>query len=113
MESGPVSGSGFSMGESVLLRREHMQGNRRQFLQAAATGAAVLSCPPLLGQSKPKNRATVDTGKLLIIVAAAGGASIVDSFLPVIASSDNSGIRSYRPEQIESIEGSAFRAVKK
>lgn len=89
-----------------------MQGNRRQFIQGAATGAAVLSCPSLLARPRSQKRAA-DNAKLLIVVAASGGASIVDSFLPVIASSDNTGIRSYKPEQIESVEGSAFRAVKK
>jgi hypothetical protein len=89
-----------------------MQGNRRQFIQGAATGAAALSCPSLLARSRSQKRAA-DNAKLLIVVAASGGASIVDSFLPVIASSDNAGIRSYKPEQIESAPGSAFRAVKK
>jgi hypothetical protein len=90
-----------------------MQGNRRQFIQAAATGAAALSCPSLLARARNRTRSGPDNGKLLIIVAAAGGASIVDSFLPVVASSDNTGIRSYKPEQIETVAGSAFRAVKK
>ncbi|HYX39605.1 MAG TPA: hypothetical protein VE954_41435 [Oligoflexus sp.] len=90
-----------------------MQGNRRQFIQVAATGAAALSCPSLLARSRSPERFAADPGKLLIVFAAAGGASIVDSFLPVVASSDNASIRSYKPEQIESVEGSAFRTVKK
>jgi hypothetical protein len=89
-----------------------MQGNRRQFIQAAATGAAALSCPSLLARSRSTKRAA-DPGRLLIVIAAAGGASIVDSFLPVVASSDNASIRSYKPEQIDGVEGSPFRAVKK
>jgi hypothetical protein len=89
-----------------------MQGNRRQFIQVAATGAAALSCPSLLARSRSTQR-SVDPGRLLIVIAAAGGASIVDSFLPVVANSDNTGIRSYKPEQIDGVEGSAFRAVKK
>jgi len=88
-----------------------MQGSRRQFIQVAATGAAALSCPSLLARSRPRTAA--DTGKLLIVIAAAGGASIVDSFMPVMAGSGNTGIRSYKPEQIDGVEGSPFRAVKK
>jgi hypothetical protein len=70
-----------------------------------------LSCPSLLGHSRPSVAA--DTGKLLIVVAAAGGASIVDSFMPVLARSENTGIRTYKPEQIDGVAGSPFRAVKK
>ncbi len=89
-----------------------MQGNRRQFIQGAATGAAALSCPSLLAGPRSLTRAA-DNGKLLIVFAAAGGASIVDSFLPVAASSENTSIRTYKPEQIAGVDGSPFRAVKK
>lgn len=90
-----------------------MQGNRRQFIGAAATSAAALSCPSLLAKSSSIRAAADNQGKLLIVVTAAGGASIVDSFLPVVTSSANAKIRSYKPEMINSIEGSAFKTVKK
>ncbi len=93
-----------------------MQGNRRRFIQSAAAGAAALSCPELMAKASSRFGSTprsADQGKLLIVMAAAGGASIVDSFLPVIGNTANTSIRSYQEGQIESIEGSAFRAVKK
>ncbi len=50
--------------------------------------------------------------KLLIAVTANGGASIVDSLLPVLGSDNNRSIRSYTAAEIDIEAGSAFACVR-
>ena len=47
--------------------------------------------------------------KLLFVIAAGGGASIMDSLLPVLSTEAGGGIHSFTPEQVASPQGSAFR----
>jgi hypothetical protein len=50
--------------------------------------------------------------KLLIVFAANGGASLIDSFLPVLAQTHNAQLRTYTQQQLDTVPGSAFRCVK-
>ncbi len=50
--------------------------------------------------------------KLLIVLAAGGGASLVDSFLPVVAQSDNRDIRSYSEAMIDTVPGIQLQTLK-
>jgi hypothetical protein len=84
--------------------------SRRRLLESALwstmlpTVAAAAPRSPLVYRSRPE--------KLLIVFAANGGASLIDSFLPVLSSSTNSQLRTYTEQQLDTLPGSAFRCVK-
>ncbi len=85
-----------------------MRIDRRRLLQSGLS-------LPAMGLCEAKALPRQDAGrheKLLLVISAGGGASLVDSFLPVVSSAENTGIRSYSPGMIESVPGSAFLTVK-
>ncbi|WNG44768.1 hypothetical protein F0U60_12215 [Archangium minus] len=104
--------------------------SRREMLKAlslCAAGSATLgplltgcrdalSTPAALEQLGGVRRARLDgKPRFLIVVGAAGGASIVDSMLAVRASeagANASKLNTFPDEQVQGVDGSPFRAVK-
>ncbi|MEQ9497864.1 MAG: twin-arginine translocation signal domain-containing protein [Deltaproteobacteria bacterium] len=90
-----------------------MRSNRRHFLKgmgAAAVGGAVspLLTPRTVGAQDAKKP------KFLIVVAGAGGASLVDSFLAIRESEAGAGastLNCFRDAEVESWTDTPFRAV--
>lgn len=83
--------------------------NRRRLLQTlgAAAAAGVVS-PSLLSFSKARAQARPADQKLLFVIAAAGGGSIIDAFMPIV-DAGSSPIVSYPAGLIA--EGGGFRCV--
>lgn len=83
---------------------------RRQLLKwAAASGVAPWMVPGMIGGSAigaPNDK------KLLFIIAASGGASIVDAFLPVTSSTPGAFSGAYADTLIDQPAGSQIRCVK-
>ncbi|MFY7928057.1 MAG: hypothetical protein ACOVS5_04230, partial [Oligoflexus sp.] len=77
--------------------------SRRRLLEAALwstalpTVAAAAPRSPLVYRSRPE--------KLLIVFAANGGASLIDSFLPVLAQTHNAQLRTYTQQQLDTVPG--------
>ncbi len=84
--------------------------SRRSFLRAGVGASALGMLPIGCGGETTGPVATTTGGKLLFVVAASGGASIVDSFLPV-AKTDGRGGNAYDPDQLAQPAGSNLRCV--
>lgn len=100
-----------------MFNRNSKQGKsgRRDFLRLAASLGAGLALPAALPSTRFARAGEAKEPKLLFVVAAAGGASIVDSFLPVTDSQSGSaasGIVSYPDEAVGTTSGSPIRHVK-
>lgn len=81
--------------------------NRRAMLRGALAAAAAA---PFVTWSR-RARAEAASGKLLFVVAASGGASITDAFLPVTTADAGAALgRAYAPDEVEHVRG--FDVVK-
>mgnify|MGYP000949313554 CR=1 FL=1 len=81
---------------------------RRAAMKSTALATAAVGLSPLLARQA---RASAEDAKLLFIVAAGGGASLLDSFLPVL-STEGSGGNTFTAAQIDQPAGSNLRCVK-
>lgn len=89
--------------------------DRRHLLETAAWltfWGAQEARAAVLGGPRSGSPRSVRSEKLLIVVTANGGASIVDSFLPLLGSEQNQQLRSYKPADIDIEAGSAFACVR-
>ena len=84
--------------------------SRRDLLKAILGARALGLIPFGCSGDTQAPAATAVRGKLLFVVAATGGASIVDSFLPV-AKSEGKGGSGYDPAQLVKPSGSNLRCV--
>ncbi len=88
--------------------------NRRQMLAAMSTCAAggASGLAATLGARRASAQAAGEP-KFLIVLAAAGGASIIDSFLAIreAESANAQTINTFPDREVESFEGTALRAV--
>lgn len=91
---------------------------RRRFLKigAAATAAGVAHglLPRYLGAQSESGSADAQSRKLLFVICAHGGASIIDSFLPVLdteAGEAAATLNCFPERLLEQAAGSAFRTV--
>ncbi|MCU0654935.1 MAG: hypothetical protein MUF64_06495 [Polyangiaceae bacterium] len=86
--------------------------SRRSALKAALGGAA-LAGSGLIAQRKGRAEDPSEDPRFLIVLTAAGGASIIDSVLAVRASEcpDAARLNVFPDEQVTAIDGSPFRAV--
>lgn len=87
--------------------------SRRSILKAALGGVTAAGAG-LVAQRKGRAEDPSSDPRFLIVLTAAGGASIIDSVLAVRASEcpGASTLNTFPDEQVSSIEGSPFRAVK-
>jgi hypothetical protein len=85
--------------------------DRRRFLQFGAAASAALALP-LSSRRRAHAQAAADR-RFLFVIAATGGASIIDSFLPVAASesADPENLMVYPDELIAQPAGSNLRCV--
>ena len=81
--------------------------NRRRFLQATAASAATLTAPITWSA----NSANSDR-RFLFVIGANGGASIVDSFLPILDTDSNTKLNAFTADQIQEVPGSNFRCTR-
>ena len=101
------------MTQSTINRRF----NRRRFLSMSA-GASVAALAAGVGRHAAGDElASAADRKLLFVIAATGGASIIDSFLPVVRSevSDGSiadGLNVYEDDEVAQPQGSNIRCVR-
>lgn len=82
---------------------------RRRFLKTMAAGTATAGIANLANAATgtaPEDR------RFLFVIGANGGASIIDSFLPILESESTSGLNTFTESQIEQVNGSNFRHVK-
>ena len=85
------------------------RSTRRQMLHRLGTAAAVGAvAPALLSKGARAERPIIDDRKLLFVIAAAGGGSIIDSFMPLV-DAGNSPIVSYPASFLA--QSGAFRCV--
>jgi hypothetical protein len=82
--------------------------NRRRLLQTLGAAAAAGIVSPTLLSSPARAQARPADQKLLFVIAAAGGGSLIDSFMPIV-DAGNSPIVSYPANLIA--EGGGFRCV--
>lgn len=82
--------------------------NRRRLLQSLGAAAAAGIVSPSLLSSPARAQARAADQKLLFVIAAAGGGSLIDSFMPIV-DAGNSPIVSYPANLIA--EGGGFRCV--
>ncbi|NRA68389.1 MAG: hypothetical protein HRU19_28145 [Pseudobacteriovorax sp.] len=80
--------------------------SRRDFARGSLLASGGILFPGSLSFASAKAR-NLNT-KLLFVVTANGGASLVDSFLPLNPSTAHPSLRAYRSDQLESAPGSAF-----
>jgi hypothetical protein len=82
---------------------------RRSLLKRSAVAGGALAAGPLVsGRARAQAQGP---GKLLFVVAAGGGASVLDSFLPVL-STEGSGGNTWAAAQIDQPSGSNLRCPK-
>lgn len=86
--------------------------DRRQLLEAAACLSLWAAEEARGNVARKQSRSSARPEKLLIVVTANGGASIVDSFLPLLATEQNRALRSYQAADIDLEAGSAFACVR-
>ena len=87
---------------------------RRGLLRLAAATGAGMALAPLLGRERTAGAATAADRKLLFVITATGGASIVDSFLPLTAGEAGAaapGILAYPDGAVQKAAGSNIRHV--
>lgn len=82
--------------------------SRRKALQMGAASAAALAAGPLM--TSRARAQSGQSGKLLFVLAAGGGASVLDSFMPVL-STEGSGGNTWTAQQIVQPPGSNLRCV--
>jgi len=82
--------------------------NRRRLLQSLGAAAAAGIVSPSLLSAPARAQARAPDQKLLFVIAAAGGGSLIDSFMPIV-DAGNSPIVSYPANLIA--EGGGFRCV--
>ena len=87
---------------------------RRGFLRLVAAAGAGLALGPLAGHEREARAAPIQDRKLLFVITAAGGASIIDSFLPVTASEAGAAapsIVAYPDAVVKQVNGSNIRHI--
>ena len=91
-----------------------MTTSRRSFFRGLAAAGAATALASSLGA--PRARAATPARRLLFVIGASGGASIIDSFLPLVASEAAPATRdtliAYPDAIVEQPAGSAFRVVR-
>lgn len=88
--------------------------NRRNMLRLAGAALGGLAVGPMLGGNRAASAAPPKDRKLLFVITAAGGASIIDSFLPLAASEAGpkaSTLVAYPDAAIKQVNGSNIRHV--
>jgi hypothetical protein len=88
--------------------------NRRDILRFAAATLGGLAVGPMIGGNRAAIAAPPKDRKLLFVITAAGGASIIDSFLPLAASEAGANaatIIAYPDAALKQINGSNIRHV--
>jgi hypothetical protein len=91
-----------------------MTTTRRSFFRGLAAAGAATALASSLGA--PRARAATPARRLLFVIGASGGASIIDSFLPLVASeaapASRDTIVAHPDAVVQQTPGSAFRVVR-
>ncbi len=92
-----------------------MKATRRTLLQGMGSAALLGGVPSLLSARQARAQARLPGGgaerKFLFVIAAAGGGSIVDSFLPILDANNNKPVVSYPSAILAQPSGSNIRCV--
>lgn len=83
--------------------------SRRRFIKSMAACSATLSANMSWSADQ---LATPSDRRFLFVIGANGGASIIDSFLPILDSESSAGINTFTAAQLQEVNGSNFRCPK-
>lgn len=96
-----------------MSKDDQEQSSRRKLLKMMAAsplaGTGLMGAGALSSSASAKAEVDPSSRRFLFVIGANGGASIVDSFLPILNTESNSGANTFTEQQIQQPNGSNFR----